>query len=318
MSKFKMIDLFAGVGGFTSAFKGLADCNFCSEWDDAAASVYRANHSIDRIHGDITQVSLSEIPAHDILCGGFPCQPFSVAGLQKGFDDKRGVLFLNIAEILDHKRPRAFILENVKNLVSHDKGNTFALILDILKNTLKYHVAWKVLNTSTHGDIPHNRERVYIVGFIDEEDYNAFSFPDVIPLTHGISSFLNFHVKAADKYYQTNMDSPSVIKMHAEIAKKYVIYQYRRYYVRENKNDECPTLTANMGSGGHNVPLVKDDFGIRKLTPRECFTLQGYPSSFVLPPKVSDSELYKQAGNTISVPVVVRLATAVIGALTHE
>jgi DNA (cytosine-5)-methyltransferase 1 len=113
------------------------------------------------------------------------------------------------------------------------------------------------------------------------------------------------------------MDSPSVIKMHAEIAKKYVIYQYRRYYVRKNKNDECPTLTANMGSGGHNVPLVKDDFGIRKLTPRECFTLQGYPSSFVLP-KVSDSELYKQAGNTISVPVAVRLANAVIGALTHE
>ena len=169
-------------------------------------------------------------------------------------------------------------------------------------------------NKNTICIIPQNRERIFIVSFRDKEDYDHFSFPDKIPLTVKTSDIIELNKKQDADLYQTNMDSPSVQKMVEGIKNKGSIYQYRRFYLRENKNGICPTLTANMGGGGHNVPLVMDDFGIRKLSPRECLSFQGFPMSYKLP-AIGSSHLYKQAGNSVIVPVVTRIADKIFEAL---
>lgn len=312
----KIIDLFAGVGGFHSAFHGKAECVFASEWDSKARETYLANWGTELtrtgaiFETDITKVNYSHIPDFDILCAGFPCQPFSIAGKQAGFTHPtQGTLFFNIINIIQIKSPKVVFLENVKNLKSHDKGRTFKVIKDALIAE-GYHVHDIILNAATHGNLPQNRERIFIVAFKDITASNNFSWPTLLPLTNTIQNCLE--VSVAPKYYQTNMASPSIIKMHSAITKTGVIYQYRRYYVRENMGGVCPTLTANMGTGGHNVPLLKDASGIRKLTPRECFNFQGYPSSFILPSSLNDSALYKQAGNTVPVTVISRIADEIL------
>lgn len=318
--KFSFIDLFAGVGGFHFAMDGLADCVFASEWDKNARVTYEANWGEDLkknnavFAGDITAVDYNTIPNFDILCGGFPCQPFSIAGKQLGFSHAtQGTLFFNILELIKTKKPRVVFLENVKNLASHDKGNTFKVILGSLEE-VGYKVHYKILNGTTHGNVPQNRERIFIVAFREDDDFNKFSFPTAIQLNKTISDCLEA-VQVDKKYYQTNTDSPSVKKMIECVVKKNTIYQYRRYYMRENKGGVCPTLTANMGTGGHNVPLILDDFGVRKLTPRECFNFQGFPDTFILPKQLASSALYKQAGNSVVVPVVKRIAEEIIKAI---
>lgn len=316
---YKFIDLFAGVGGFHFAMDGLANCVFASEWDKNARVTYEANWGEDLkknnavFAGDITAVDYNTIPDFDILCGGFPCQPFSIAGKQLGFSHAtQGTLFFNILELIKTKNPRVVFLENVKNLASHDGGNTFKVILGSLEDA-DYKVHHKILNGTTHGNAPQNRERIFIVAFREESDFNKFSFPTTIQLTKTIPDCLESG-QVDKKYYQTNTDSPSVQKMIEGVVKKNTIYQYRRYYMRENKGNVCPTLTANMGTGGHNVPLILDDFGVRKLTPRECFNFQGFPDTFVLPKQLASSALYKQAGNSVVVPVVRRIAEQIIQA----
>jgi DNA (cytosine-5)-methyltransferase 1 len=315
----KFIDLFAGVGGFHFAFKNKAQCVFVSEWDKKARETYLNNFGEEieanniPFVGDISLIDPYIIPDHDVLCAGFPCQPFSLAGKKEGFlHPTQGTLFFNIVEIIKAKKPRVVFLENVKNLRSHDKGQTYQIILDTLAEE-GYYVRDSILNGSTHGNTPQNRERIFIVAFKNEEDYNKFEFPHPVQLTKTVFDCLETD-PIAPKYYQTNMESPSVIKMHEGMDKKWIIYQYRRFYMRENMSGVCPTLTANMGTGGHNVPLIKDDFGIRKLTPRECFNFQGYPEDFVI--EGSDSHLYKQAGNSVVIPVVTRIAENIIQSIT--
>ena len=316
----KFIDLFAGVGGFHFAMEGLADCVFASEWDKNARVTYLENWG-DELQkngavfaGDITSVDYRSIPDFDILCGGFPCQPFSIAGKQLGFSHAtQGTLFFNILELIKIKQPRAIFLENVKNLASHDNGNTFKVILGSLEES-GYKVHYKILNGTTHGNVPQNRERVFIVGFKNEEDFNRIQFPDTIPLTKKIQDCLETH-QIDNKYYQTNMKSPAVQKIVEGVVKFNTIYQYRRYYMRENKGSVCPTLTANMGTGGHNVPFILDKKGVRKLTPRECFNFQGFPEKFILPKTLAVSSLYKQAGNSVVVPVVRRISEEIVKAL---
>lgn len=317
----KFIDLFAGVGGFHFAFNEKAECVFASEWDKNARVTYEANWGEDLkknnavFAGDITTVDYKTIPDFDILCGGFPCQPFSIAGKQIGFSHAtQGTLFFNILELIKIKKPRVVFLENVKNLASHDNGNTFKVILGSLEE-VGYKVHQKILNGTTHGNVPQNRERIFIVAFREEYDYNKFSFPTNIQLNKSISDCLESG-QVDKKYYQTNTSSPSVQKMLEGVVKKNTIYQYRRYYMRENKGSVCPTLTANMGTGGHNVPLILDDFGVRKLTPRECFNFQGFPDTFILPKQLASSALYKQAGNSVVAPVVKRIAEEIIKAIT--
>jgi len=314
---FKFIDLFAGVGGFRIAMQNVGGkCVFTSEWNKDAQKTYRENFG-EVPFGDITKAQVKNyIPAKfDILCAGFPCQAFSIAGYQKGFSDTRGTLFFDIEQIIEKHRPKVVFLENVKNLVSHDNGKTFKVILEILEEKLGYKVFHKVLNSMTHANIPQNRERIFIVAFDPNQvkNYKKFKFPTEIKLTKTIHDILE-KGKQDDKYYypKNHLYYPELSK---SITRKDTVYQWRRVYVRENKSKVCPTLTANMGAGGHNVPLIKDDFGIRKLTPKECFAFQGYPvDKFILPP-FANSKLYMQSGNSVTTPLIERISYEIIKVL---
>lgn len=312
LGKYRIIDLFAGIGGIRLGFEAHGcETVFSSEWDKATQDTYEANFG-ERPFGDITKIAPQDIPDHDILLAGFPCQPFSIAGNGLGFADTRGTLFFTIEAILYAKKPKAFFLENVKNLKTHNNGNTLKVILETLEKKLGYFVQLKVLNTMEYGNIPQNRERIYIVGFSDKKAHDKFSFPEKMKLTKTIHDCLE--QKEVDSKYYYN-DKPFYDLLKKDITKKDTVYQWRRKYVRENKNNVCPTLTANMGMGGHNVPLVLSENGIRKLTPRECANFQGFPESYKLP-NIADSHLYKQLGNSVSVPVVQRIAENIIKALT--
>jgi len=309
----RLVDLFAGTGAFTFAFQeesdGKVKCVFANDMVDTSKKIYDLNFTHKLTLKDIHEVKNESVPEHDILCGGFSCQPFSIAGLQQGFKDKRSNVFWKILEIIDFRNPRCVILENVKNLVSHDNGNTFKTI----KNELEkrgYFIHTKVLNTAKITGIPQNRERIYIVCFKSKEHSDKFSldFPEITKL--GVATKFDT-TPVPDKYYYTQTSSTWKL-LEKDVTKRNTIYQYRRVYVRENKSNECPTLTANMGTGGHNVPIIMDEKGIRKLTPRECFRFQGFPDSYRFPPGMSDSALYKLAGNAVSVPVVRLIAQRVL------
>lgn len=314
---FKFIDLFAGIGGFRIAMQNSGGkCVYTSEWNKDAQYTYKENFG-EVPFGDISQQAVKAyIPQEfDILCAGFPCQAFSIAGYQKGFSDTRGTLFFDIEQIVQKHRPKVVFLENVKNLVSHDKGNTFKVILEILEEKLKYKVFHKILNSMTHGNVPQNRERIFIVAFDPGQvpNYEKFEFPKEIKLTKTIHDILE-KGKQDEKFYypETHQYYPELQKT---MTNKDTVYQWRRVYVRENKNNVCPTLTANMGAGGHNVPLIKDDFGIRKLTPKECFAFQGYPMDKFILPNIANSKLYMQAGNSVTTSLVERISKQIIKVL---
>lgn len=314
---FKFIDLFAGIGGFRIAMQNTGGrCIYTSEWNKDAQKTYRENFG-QVPFGDITADRIKNyIPAgFDILCAGFPCQAFSIAGHQKGFSDIRGTLFFDIQKIVEKHRPKVVFLENVKNLIFHDNGNTFKIIIETLEKKLGYKVFYQVLNSMTHANIPQNRERIFIAAFdpLQVKNYKQFKFPQQTPLTKTIYDFLETAKQEDHFYYTDNQKLYNELKKN--ITKKDTVYQWRRTYVRENKNNVCPTLTANMGTGGHNVPLVKDDFGIRKLTPKECFALQGFPMNQFILPKTCNSKLYMQAGNSVSVTLVEKIGCEIMKVL---
>jgi DNA (cytosine-5)-methyltransferase 1 len=310
---FKFIDLFAGIGGFRLAMQNVGGkCVFTSEWEKSAQKTYRENFG-EVPFGDITKERVKDfIPEEfDVLCAGFPCQAFSIAGYRKGFSDTRGTLFFDIEQVVEKHRPKVVFLENVKNLISHDKGNTFKTIVSVLKEKLGYKVYSKVLNSMTHANIPQNRERIFIIAFDPNqvENFADFKFPSKVKLTKTIHDILekgkqdeSFYYKKEHAYYE---------KLEKTMTSKDTVYQWRRVYVRENKSNVCPTLTANMGTGGHNVPLIKDDFGIRKLIPKECFLFQGYPEEYILP-NLAKSKLYMQAGNSVTTTLIERISNEII------
>lgn len=312
---YKVAGLFGGVGGIELGFE---QAGFKSIWaneiDDKAAITYQLNHEHPLAVKSINDVANNEVPDHDVLVGGFPCQAFSIAGYRKGFEDERGNVFFEVVRLIENKKPRVILLENVKNLVSHDKGNTFTVIKEALEAN-GYRIKHKVMNGMEYGNVPQNRERIYIVGFAYEEDYLNFDFPDPIPLTKQLNEVIDFESKLDDKLYYTAEKYHFYNQLEESIISPKTVYQWRRQYVRENKSNVCPTLTANMGTGGHNVPLVLTKYGIRKLSPKECFNLQGFPESFKLPSGVAQSHLYKQAGNSVVVPVVRRIAENIYTAL---
>lgn len=311
----KVISLFSGVGGIDLPFEENGfEIVFANDFDEKATITYNANFANEAVLRDITLMEPNTIPDADCLIGGFPCQPFSIAGYRKGFEDTRGTLFFNVANILKEKKPSIILLENVKNLVSHDNGNTFQVILATLKE-LGYYVKHAVLNASEYGNMPQNRERIYIVGFLNKEHYKNFDFPEPLPLTKTIFDVIDFKSKVDEKYYYTKNKYPHIMEEFKKINPQIgVVYQWRRVYVRENKSGVVPCLTANMGTGGHNVPLVYTKHGLRKLTPRECFNVQGFPKDFVLP-NIADSALYKQAGNSVCVGVIDRIVKNIVEAV---
>lgn len=312
-ASFKFIDLFCGIGGFHLAFgRQGGKCVFASDWDRFSQQTYHANFPETELHGDITQVAIDRIPQHDILCAGFPCQPFSIAGVSKknslgrkhGFEDERqGNLFFHIRDILKNHRPRAFVLENVKNLVSHDKGNTFKVIKDILQNELGYHLHVKVLDAQSL--VPQHRERIFLVGF---RENHPFSFPELKGEGPKLGEILEREVD--EKYTLTDH-----------------LWRYLQNYAAKHKaagngfgfglvgrNDVARTLSARYHKDGSEI-LIKQGQGLnpRRLTPRECARLMGYPEDFAI--KVSDTQAYRQFGNSVVVHVVEHVARAVIQAL---
>lgn len=312
--KIKTIDLFAGVGGIRIGFEqtGRFETVFANDFEPHCKLTYDLNNKTTKLTlGDIKEVKSTSIPQYDFLLGGFPCQAFSIAGYRKGFDDHkgRGNLFFEISRIIKDTQPRGFLLENVKNLQGHDGGNTFRVILKEL-DKLGYKVKYKVMNAMEYGNIPQNRERIYIVGFKNSDSIKRFNFPDKISLTTNFIDFLEPTVE--ERYYYNN--KPLFERIKDKVNSNNKVYQWRRQYVRENKKGVVPTLTANMGSGGHNVPIIKDKKGIRKLTPKETFLIQGFPKDFSLP-ILADSHLYHQAGNSVVVPVIKRIADCIINAL---
>jgi DNA (cytosine-5)-methyltransferase 1 len=306
------VDLFAGTGGFSMALRAVGgyDTVYANDLDPNSKKAFDANHQQTKLTlKTLIDVDPKSIPAMDLCTAGFPCQPFSIAGLRQGFDDVRSNVFWKLLEIIKYHLPETFILENVKNLVSHDNGNTFQTIKNALEGA-GYHLKFKVVNTCLITNIPQNRERIYIVGFRDAEKCQAFVFPPDVAETRPLTSFLEADIPDkyyySDKYVCWDLVQKGVVK-HIDTN---TVYQMRRQYIRENKSGVCPTLTANMGGGGYNVPLILDDRGIRKLTPRECFNLQGFDSDYILP-TISDSALYKLAGNAITVKVAEAIAREV-------
>lgn len=326
--KIRFIDLFAGIGGFRTAMDSLGgECVFSCEIDKYCQKVYEHNYG-DVPFGDITQIDEKEVPEHDILLGGFPCQAFSIAGKRAGFEDTRGTLFFDVARIIKEKKPKAFILENVKGLINHNKGNTLAVILETLRNDLEYYVPDpQIVNAKDFG-VPQNRERIFIVGFLDNQVAEEFNFPNKIPLTNVIAEIVNLDDVKPDKYYYNN--TVYYEDLVNAMERQDTIYQLRRgQYIRENKNNVCPTLTANMGTGGHNVPLIKDNHDIRKLTPEECLLFQGFNVDdeehlHTFPEYIEDANgrrrifadchKYKQAGNCVTVTVIERIVANMLNA----
>ena len=309
--------MFAGIGGIRIGFeKSGFKTVFANDNDKACEKTYNLNFNSPKLNTeDILKLDISKLPKFDILLAGFPCQPFSIAGYRKGFRDKKGGgnLFFRIAEILDERKPKAFLLENVKNIKGHNKGKTFKIIIKTL-NDLGYTIKSKVLNSMTHGNIPQNRERIFIVGFLNPKKATNFDFPNEIPLKKSFREFVKNEV--ADKYYYN--DKPLYNRIKKDINSEHIVYQWRRKYVRANKKCVVPTLTANMGKGGHNVPIIKNCKGIRKLTPQECFSLQGFPKGFKIPKGMVDSSSYHQAGNSVTVSVVQRVAKNIMKALKNK
>lgn len=296
--------LFAGIGGIELGFKKAGfSISWANEIDKNAAKTYRKNHNHKLFEKDLKELKTNEVEKIDILTGGFPCQAFSVAGYRKGFKDDRGNVFFEILRFIDDLEPKVIFLENVKNLQGHDEGRTFKIILKELQKR-GYYMSYKVLNSAEYANVPQNRERIYIVGFKDEKAHYNFAFPKPKKLTKTINDLIEDEVEEKFYYYK----SKYYPQLKEEMKNNDTVYQWRRKYVRENKSKLCPTLTANMGTGGHNVPLVIDKKDIRKLTPRECARFQGFDEDFKLCDTIAPSHLYKQIGNSVTVPVIEAIA----------
>ena len=303
---YKVCSLFSGIGGIDLGFiQAGFEIVWANEKDAAACKTYRHNFGDEHlVEKDIRKVKSDVIPDFNVLTAGFPCQPFSIAGKQKGFDDKRGNLFFEITRIVDAKRPRVIFLENVANLVEHDDGRTFLVIFNSLAQ-FGYAVYYKVMYANEYGNLPHIRRRIYITAVHDSVS-KGYQHPEPIELTVKSSDIIHRSEKQNDIYYYNGKDLFAHFESH--MPDKTAIYRPTDNEVRITKNQMCPTLTANMGTYPDRVPVVWDDFGIRKLTLRECLDFQGFPHSFYFPNTITIDDAYKQIGNSVCVPVVRRIA----------
>ena len=305
--KFRFIDLFAGIGGMRIAFeKSGGKCVFSSEWNKFSQQTYEANFG-DVPDGDITKIKAKDIPNHDILVGGFPCQPFSIAGVSSkkalgrkhGFEDEtQGTLFFDIARIIREKKPKAFLLENVKNLKSHDKGNTFRVIMKVLREDLGYDVHYKIVDASSV--VPQHRERIFIVGFRKPMD---FEFPKLIDKRPKLGDILE---KNVDSKYTLTDGTWKALQRHKEIhSKKGNGFGYSM----ADRDSIAKTLSARYYKDGAEILIPQGKKNPRRLTPRECALLMGFPKSFKI--QVSDNQAYRQFGNAVVVPVVKEIAKSI-------
>lgn len=309
--------LFSGIGGIDLGFiQAGFDIVWANEMDAAACRTYRHNFpNANLIEDDIKRIVTSDIPDCDVLTAGFPCQPFSIAGLQKGFKDRDGNLFFEITRIIDAKRPKVVFLENVPNLMKHDDGKTFLVIFNGLAQ-FGYTVYYRVLASNDYGNLPQIRKRIYIVAIREDISNRLYQYPEPIELTLKSSDIINRSVKQHDIYYY--IEGKMYDRLAAHMKDRKAIYRITDTEVRWTKNQMCPTLTANMGTHKDRVHVVWDDYGIRKMTLRECLDFQGFPKEFYFPNTITIDDAYKQIGNTVSVPVIARLATKIKEMLMEE
>ena len=301
--KFSFIDLFAGIGGFRMALQNQGgECVFSSEWDEAAKQTYFANYG-EVPFGDITKINVDDIPEFDVLAGGFPCQPFSSIGKREGFKHKtQGTLFFYIAEIIKAKQPKAFILENVTGLLTHDEGRTYETIMDVLQNELEYKVTAKVLNSADFG-VPQERKRLYFVGFRKDIDSSKFTMPEGNSQRVGIGQFVEKDAKG-----------PSISK---HLQQSYIFKKDDGHPEIIDSNSDFPVKT--LCASYHKIQRITGTFvrggetGLRLLTENECKAIMGYPKDFIVP--VSRTQMYHQFGNSVAVPVVEKLAESIVSNL---
>ena len=303
----RVCSLFSGIGGIDLAFQQAGfEIVWANEFDRDAAKTYRHNFGGDHlVERDIKSVRTEDIPDFDVLVAGFPCQPFSIAGKQKGFDDPRGNLFFEIARIVKDKRPSVIFLENVANLLQHDDGKTFLTIYNALV-PYGYTFKYRVMDAIEYGNVPQHRTRIFIVAFLDNEKCERFEFPERIKLETKLNDILVRDQKHDSGYYY-NEQSVYYEDLVRLVTDKNALYKIVDSGVSKKSYYVCPTLTANMGTFPDRVPVIKDDYGIRKITPYECLALQGFPKDYRFP-KIPMASAYKQCGNSVVVPVIRRIA----------
>lgn len=324
--KFTFIDLFAGIGGFRIAMQNLGGKSvFSSEWDKYSQKTYFSNFG-EYPFGDINDIDVKSIPDHDILCGGFPCQAFSIAGKKRGFEDIRGTLFFNIANIIKEKRPKAFFLENVKGLVGHKRGSTLKTILKVLREDLDYYVPEPQIMNAKNFGVPQNRERILIVGFRKDLQIDCFDYPRPSGITSAISD-IKEEKTVSVKYYLSNQYLKSLREHRKRHEGKGNGFGY------EIKQDDGVANAIVVGGMGRERNLIVDtrleNFtpvtnikgevnkkGIRRMTPREWARLQGFPDKFKI--VVSDAQAYKQFGNSVAIPAIEATAKQIINTLTES
>lgn len=301
-NKIKIIDLFAGIGGirlgFEKASNNNIECVFTSEWNKYSEQTYLANFKDEKVYGDITKIDENLVPNHDILLAGFPCQPFSQAGLKKGFSDTRGTLFFDIERILIAKKPQAFLLENVKQLKGHDGGRTLEIIIEHLKEIGYENVQYRVLKARDFG-LPQNRERIYIVGFLD--DSIKFEFPtptyDFVKVGDILEENVDEKYTISDRLWEGHQ--------RRKIANKEKGKGFGFGLVNAN-SEYTNTISARYYKDGSEILIEQNGKNPRKLTPREAARLQGFPDTFKIP--VSDNQAYQQFGNSVPVKVIEKVA----------
>ena len=301
--------MFAGIGGIDLAFKQ-AGCEivWANESDKYACKTYRLNFSQEKlIEEDIRKINVDDIPKFDILTAGFPCQAFSSVGLMKGFEDPRGNLSFEIMRVVKKVKPRVIFLENVANLLKHDDGRTFKVIKEMLES-YKYKVTYQVMNAKEYGNLPQQRNRIYIVAFRFKKNLNKFKYPDKIELTRTAFDLYDKN-KQDDKYY---MDGHRMWnRMMEYMTEKNRVYRFTDWGLSRGREGICPTLLAAMGSRFERIPFFYDNYSVRLMTPRECARMQGFPEEYILP-DINEKQVYKQLGNTVAVPVVYRIAQNIV------
>ena len=305
----KICSLFSGIGGIDLGFLQAGfEIVWANEIDRCAVDTYRYNLGDKSIvMGDIKNIEANDIPDFDVLAAGFPCQSFSTAGKQRGFDDSRGNLFFQVVRVVADKKPKVVFLENVENLIEHDDGKSFLTIYNALA-PLGYSFKYKVLEPYQYGNVPQKRARVFIVGFSDDEWCSRFSFPEQIELTTNLKTLFDRRVKHSDCYYYEST-SPYYEELKQLVVRKDCVYRIYDFGVSKKAYPICPTLTAYMEACRHErVPIILDNYGIRRLTPYECLKLQGFPDDYKFAPGTPMRKAYKQVGNSVCVPVIRRIA----------
>lgn len=308
--------LFAGIGGIDLAFQQAGfEIVWANEIDEDACKTYRYNFPNTILtECDIRKINADDIPNFDILTAGFPCQSFSVCGNRKGFADERGNLFFEIMRIADAKQPKIIFLENVANLTEHNNGKTFNRIHNELSD-MDYYIRYLIADACNYG-IPQHRTRTYIVAFKDYDKCTGFRFPEEQPLKKHIFDIIDHSVKADDKLYLLK-NSAQYQKIKAAMTDENQIYRFSDYGIQKSKDGISFTLKANMGTWYNRVPIIKDNFGIRTITPKECLALQGFPKSFDFP-DIPIKSMYKQCGNTVVVSLVNSIAKQISKCILYK